>query len=512
MADHSGESDRSLLYNQDPGALFSHTEEPIDPAHVDEMVDELAAGGVDILLLNVNMWRTNYPSDVWETWWDGWRDWAESNPPIESEEVTNVQHWHHHRHPSRHWMIEQMERLASQGCDYLRRTIDHCRSRSVTPGVSIRMNDQHDLGFPESQYFSSFYRSNPDLRLETDRSSGLAGLNYEYDAVRDHFIALIEEVVSDYDPAVIELDFLRHVPFFDEVEDSSRGVMTDFVGRVSERCDTSSVDVLARVPATPGAALELGFDVETWSDRDLVDGLIVGPQPCYADWQVPVDRFRERLDECPLYVSIDKWSDSPPDLPRRLIPSEEELLLGIGGAYAPLDVDGLYFFNFFGPRVEEISPEEPRFDLLDRLDRDSELRGNTKRYVATVGVHDRTVSPTQVPFTVAPGESRTLSMALLDEPPGTTFRVQTLLGRTVSTDDLRMRLNGTPLGRPDSISEHVRSEYRLESGGSVPTAVYELLTDRFVPGTNRFVIRNDGADSLTVDGLEIRVEAPDESP
>ena len=177
MSMHNG-PDRTLWYNQDPGTLFSETSEPLTPEHVDVMVDEVADAEVDVFLVNVNMWRTNYPSEVWETWWDGFDEWAAANPPLETDAMARTLHWHHPRHPKRHRMIEQMQRLAEQGCDYLERSVQRCRDRGVSPAVSIRTNDTHDSE-PDSQYFSDFYRNHPELWLSSSRVTGTGGLDYD---------------------------------------------------------------------------------------------------------------------------------------------------------------------------------------------------------------------------------------------------------------------------------------------------------------------------------------------
>jgi hypothetical protein len=509
MDSGNGASDRTLLYNQDPGVLFSETAEPIEPAHVDGMVDEVADAGVDVLLVNVNMWRTNYPGDAWETWWEGFAEWAAENPPLETPGMGKTLHWHHPRHPKRHRMIEQMERLASGGCDYLERSLARCRERGVTPGASVRMNDRHDAD-PDSQYFSEFYRDHPELRLETDRPAGTGGLDYERAAVRDHFAVLIAEVVDDYDVDVLELDFLRHPPFFAvEGPDASAKapVMTDFLARVAGLCEAESVALVPRVPATPANALERGLDVEAWADRGLIDGLIAGTA-IRVDWQLPVDAWRAVLGELPLHVSIDKWADDPPGLPRREIPDDERLLRGVGGAYAATAADGLYVFNFFGPRERPLDPGEPAFGTLPDVKRDDRLRGAPKTYLATsVGEGlGRDHSPAQVPLVLDAGESRAVSLWLLAEPPEASITVRAVVARTLAAEDLWLQVGNVPVGPADEVREYARPGYRGEPARSARQAVFGIPAERLSSGENRFAFRNRTTEALTLRGVEVHVE------
>jgi hypothetical protein len=500
------ENDRLLLYNQDPGYLFSETAEPITPAHVDGMVDEIAAAGVDVLFVNPNTWRTNYPSDAWESWWDGYDEWAADNPPLETSGVEKTLHWHHPRHPLRHQMIQQMRRLATQECDYLERALERCRHHGVTPAVSIRMNDQHDVEYPDSQYFSDFYREHPELRLETDRLSGIAGLDYGREPVRDHFFSLIEEILEGYDLECLELDFLSHPPFFDAEDASSMAsTMTSFVQRVADRCDSASVALFPRIPANPARVMELGLEFDSWVDADIVDGVTVGTRST-ADWQIPVERFRDAVGDVPLYVSIEKGADRPLGFPLRLINSDERLLRGVGAAYAPTSADGLYFFNFFGPREEPIDPAEPLFGELPTLKADSRLRQTSKVYLTSVSDRDHlhTHSSHQVPLTVHPGPPREVSLTLLEEP-SMAYSLELLTKRRLSASDIWLQVNDRSIGKADDVRDYHRPAYRRTPGREGVKVRYQVPPTAVREGENRITLRNQTSEPITVDGVEVHV-------
>ena len=123
-----------VIHNHDCSDLFDKTKEPITPAHVDRMVDEIASGRPDVILINPNSQRTSYPSKVWQTFWDGYepgdRLFFGSVP---ADGIAGREH-----------CIGQMAHLARQ-CDYLHKALCQLPAlRGLQPGISIRMNDMHD--------------------------------------------------------------------------------------------------------------------------------------------------------------------------------------------------------------------------------------------------------------------------------------------------------------------------------------------------------------------------------
>ena len=61
-----------VLFNQDCTNFFDrgeHTKEAVE-----RMIDEVADGGADVFLVNPNAQLVNYPSKVWQTFWDGYKE------------------------------------------------------------------------------------------------------------------------------------------------------------------------------------------------------------------------------------------------------------------------------------------------------------------------------------------------------------------------------------------------------------------------------------------------------
>ena len=61
-----------VIYNLDCTEYFVGTFGPIVPETIDKFVDAHVTAGISDLFINVNAQRTNYRSDVWEAFWDGY--------------------------------------------------------------------------------------------------------------------------------------------------------------------------------------------------------------------------------------------------------------------------------------------------------------------------------------------------------------------------------------------------------------------------------------------------------
>jgi hypothetical protein len=484
-----------LIYNQDCTNLFGVAKEPLQPRHVDRMVDEAADGGVDLFLVNPNAQRVNYPSRVWQTFWDGYApgDPAFFGPVPDSER------------PKREAWVRQMKNLADQGCNYLARALARCRTRGIMPGVTVRMNDMHDVPYPGSHLFSSFYLGHPELRLDNPPVCGWSakGLDYQHEAVREHYLALVRELAADYDFDALELDFLRfHCYFARNDFERHAGIMTGFVRDVRRILDTRGRRVLltARVPSTPASAFELGLDLAAWAGEGLVDA--VAPAAFLnTAWCMSVDEFRRVTGgKVAVWPCAEASADRPEGLRTRALPACPDLLRGFAAGYLAAGADALEFFNFFTTR-EEAVPVEPRFDVLRELrDRDS-LRGRPKAYTVTSGwALAETDGPLQVPAHLPPNHPRAFSLLLAAEPPDAAVRIEVLAeGPTPTAEQLWLHVNQRPAGSAASVQPWAESKPGLH------LAVFRVPADALRDGPNTLVLRSEASAALTVRSIDVCV-------
>lgn len=497
-----------VIYNQDATEVFTRKKH-IKPKDLEEMIDEVADGGADVMLLNPNCQRVNYPSKVWQTFWevlcqtDSRRKFFGSWPDTEIAK----------RRPG----LIQMKRLAEQGCNYLTHTLQYCRVRGITPGVSVRMNDMHDAPLAKSPMFSRFYVEHPEMHISNPKKCldwGMKGLNYEHKAVRLHYLSLIRELVTDYDFDVMELDFLRFQHYFPRGNFSEHcDIMTDFIGEVRKILISTGrhITLIPRVAATPAAAQELGFDVVAWTRKGIVDAITIGSF-LNTGWNMQVAAFRSLVgNNVGIYASTDYYADMRKWLSSRALPLNAELIRGFASGYLATGADGICFFNFFCAREEENGSKKPLFSLLGEAGSLDDLRCKSRTHLvmgatdfSSLGVD----GALQLPVCIGRRQSRRYrNMAptrefqiLLATPIGKAkTEVAVVLKGKTSAKHLWMHFNDVSLGH----AFKVQADFGRTS--RVRTAIFPVPNNSIIrDGLNRIVLRNEG-EPLDALGLEVRI-------
>lgn len=491
-----------VLYNQDSSEIFMQTKEPIEPRHVEQMVDEVADGGVDVMLINPQAQRTSYPSQVWQTCWDGYEPGKrEFFGPVPEDGVTCREHW-----------ISQMKRLADQGSDYMELALNRCREKGMSPGVTIRMNDMHDQPWPGSHKFSRFYREHPEFHLANPSHLGWScdGLNYMFPKVRSYFLALIRELLERYDIDMVELDFLRFVHYFprDGAYEEHAEIMTGFMREARRLLDSfgRKIALTCRVATTPACAYELGFDAAAWAREGLVDAVTAGGF-LHTHWEIPVEEYRELIGpDIPFIVSSDTAADRRKGYPYRSLPLRSDILRGWAAGYLAAGVDGLELFNFFCPRENARTADddnrdpEAYFHPLRALKHPTSLRGQPKTYLLSGDwdEHMDTNGPVAMPVNFESGQSRRFELWLAADSDSMSAQAKALLEGPVEIERLWLQFNGRPQG-------HVREIRRdWPDKPDSQSVVFDISNSLLREGRNQIVLRNEGQPFRLV-SLEISV-------
>lgn len=484
-----------VLYNQDCTNLFAVTKEPLTPAHVDRMVDEVADGGADLMLINPNAQRVCYPSRAWQTFWDGYAPGRrEFFGPVPEKEI-----------PGRDAWVAQMKRLADQGCDYLARALARCRARGIAPGVSIRMNDMHDAPTPGTHLFGRFYMEHPECRLDPPiPGAGWAarGLDFAHPAVRDHVLALVRELAAGYDFDVLELDFLRFHCYFQPgrpVEHAA--LMTGLLRDIRVILDATGrpISLIPRVGAAPASALKLGFDVAAWAREDLIQG-VTAAAFLVTQWNLAVAAFKALVgDRVAVYAGMEYVADRRPDLPVRYMPVDPALMRGFAAGHLAAGADGLHVFNFFCAREEAWGKtREPVFAMLREL-RDPEcLRGREKTVTLTSGwIVAATDGPLQVPAALGT-EPRAFEFLMTAESAEMRAEAVVMIagGDAGACGRLGLQVNGVQAGAAVLVEPAGVKDYRR--------VLFAVPVSALRDGRNTLVLRNTGA-AVTVVSMDVRV-------
>jgi len=499
-----------ILYNVDCEDIFRNTSEPVTPGHVERMVDEVAIGA-DVFLINANAQVTNYPSKAWQTAWDGYvegdREFFGSVPE--------------HTLPLREHSIRQRALLAEQ-CDYLATSLARCREQKITPGISMRMNDMHDIPWPDSHSFSRFYKDNPQLHLPriNARDWGAEGFDYKHEEVREHFLSLLREWVSDYDFDVLELDFSRFSYYF-ERGDSDRhcAIMTGFIRDVRSCLSTAKhpIHLIPRIAPDPDAAYHLGFDVAAWAQEGLVDGIVVTSMVTTA-WTMPIDKFRAVVGpDIAIYAGAEVTADQRDGIPGRYLPESVEMLRGFAAGYYAAGADGVELFNYFLQRkAKPVATAEEFYGRLNEMRALEDIRAKPRMHLLGASYWTAEYDlPDQVPVKIEKHSERQFEMLLAAALEQAAVSVHVCFEGDNDPSDLWLRIGHYcdhafeiqegPAGNTDDPGRAwLYDDGREPSCRQSRIAVFNVPGSVLRDGRNQLVVRSENM-SATILGIDVLV-------
>jgi len=488
-----------VLYNQDCSHFFDRGGNT--PEGVQRMVDEVADGGADVFLVNVNAQLVNYPSKVWQTMWDGYKEGDRSFfGGVADEGIARREH------------CLKNAMILAEKCDYVATALSRCREKGIAPGITLRMNDMHDAPWPTSHAFSRFWKENPQFRLAhwRGRGWGSAGWDYAHAEVREHLLSLIRELAQGYDFDVLELDFLRF-PYYFSRDDIDRHceTMTGFIRDVREILDATgrSIALIPRVASSPGAARQLGFDVQAWARAGLVDGITAG-NFLGGVWDVPIAEFRELVGpEVAVYASMELAADRRDGLRTRYTPESYEMLRGFAAGYLASGADGINTFNYFlAENHHPVTAEEYYGGLREMLSLE-EARNKPRTHVLTASYWlVECDMPEQVPAVVRKDKSRPFYMLLAAEGAGQEVQALVTYDGEAQAEDLWLRIGLYSAGRAVEVREGPEIDKGKETARKSKIAVFNVPAGAIKDGKNELVIRSEKTDTRVL-GIDVNMKA-----
>ena len=499
-----------VLYNQDCTNLFSVTREDIRPEHVDRMVDEVAEGGADLMLINPNAQLVNYPSKTWQTFWDGY---TPGDDDFFGEAPGDLSR--------RKRMVEQMKRLADMGCDYLERALACCRTKGIGAGVSLRMNDHHDTPYGRTNLISRFFLEHPEYRITSPfRGEGpyaeVEVLDYSHAEVRNHFLALIEELASNYDFDVLELDFLRFPAYFPVgEEDRHADTMSDFVARAAELLSRRKkpAHLYVRGPSMTAQAREIGLDIGRWVREGWVRGVSAGGD-FSTSWDTDLESYREWIgQDCALYAQAESAAAWPQGIPAPtqksrntsewVMGTNPDLFRGFASSAYARGADGIYAFNFFTAR--EWNKGDPVFSVLGELGDPKALDDRARTFLVSDsgGARNPIIDPPmQIPLEIREREARWFKIACSHCADSASVEVDVIVRSEEKPppSKFRLYLNDTGAGRT------AKQRAVAQGDPQVSRLVFQVDPESVLDGYNELVLRQD-RDSPPVTVVALRLRA-----
>ena len=279
----SGDPKKGLYVNLPADALSNHEvvgssldDDKIEASSAAQMkkayralVDRFRNSNVSCLLLNVNYQRACFDSQTWDSY-------GQDDPKL--------------KHLT-HWLKANV--LIRRKLDHYAVCVHRCREVGLSPWVSLRMSDHHYTSDPYRR--SLFLQTNTDCRLG-DR------FDYTKEKTQQHFLALLEELLSRYDVDGVELDWMRTCPVTPRKDlNKDTELLTEFVRRARSLLDVAAkrrghpVHLGVRVPSVPEHARQNALDACDWVRQDLVDVLIPSSIFTTTDTDIPVRQWREQI-------------------------------------------------------------------------------------------------------------------------------------------------------------------------------------------------------------------------
>ncbi len=398
----AGSKTPTLALNEDDSHFFgSRSAEQMSINGLHAFIDQYANTAVSHLFLCPNAMKASHRSQVRDAIWET----GEGQKPPSDEFAKK-------------W-CGNARLLDERGLDPYAVWIVRCREKKISPWLSMRMNDVHNVDDVDNYIHSSFWRKHPDYwRVPggggwTDRA-----LDYGIPEVRGHAMAYVRELLERYNPDGIELDWMRFgYHFRPGKEAEGAALLNQFMRDVRGLTRQWSakrghpIKLGARVPTLPDAAKGLGMDGVTWVREGLVDMLVPTPFWATTDFDIPIELWRERIGSAAKNIVLAAGAEILVRAYPAAKPIETDITStrGFSAACLQRGADSIYLFNYMDPEPMTGGKEAYRTLLQEGLGLKS-ISQKTRRHVVTYR------------DTVAPGMSSDVVLPV-DGFKGGTFRI-----------------------------------------------------------------------------------------
>ncbi len=495
--DLQAETKKELFLNGDVSNFFRYRIIPEGKAGetIDRYIDVMADAGVTTFLCNTNARRTNYRSDVWDAYWDGYDPDGPNNQPfLAAMHPANIKRYRND--------VNNMLAVHRQGVDYPARVAQHCRRRGISPWITLRMNDRHYSNIPDHPFHGNFWKKNPHLGRKNCPGHYATCLDYAEPQVRAFFMALITESLDRYDIDGLELDFMREPYYFSKDKETQGAViMTQWIRQVRKKIDAAAakrghpINLGVRVPSHPETASKMGLKAVAWAKEGLIDVVVATPRWATLEFDVPIKEWRRQLgnSKTKLLVGLEVHYRPYPHGKSSMVTPE----IATGAATTALSsgADAVYLFNYFPIGHPNWKPDVYRKTLSAMASLDSLLKqprrvGVTYRDTTAPGEKYRPPLPKTGTEIVFP-----FSLGTVSETSGPCELLIGLAGsKASSTSAPTVTVNGKTC---EVLSDDKSKNTERRISFSVPRKA--LKSD----GTQEIRISARGADKLTLTRLEM---------
>lgn len=496
-----------IALNEDNSHFFySRSPHQMTAEGVDAWVDTYLDTQVRELMLCTTCMRTNVPSQARQTIFDGFDPAADNDQPffagVAPEDRAGLRRWVYNA-----WLLHQ------RGIDPYARWIAKNRAGGLSPWISVRMNDVHNVHEPEHVLHDRFWKEHPEYRRVPWRFSSWPDRAFDYGRpeVRAYQMAYLREIIGRYDLDGLELDWMRFgYHFRPGFEGEGAVLLTEFTAEVRRLLQDREkelghpIKLGARVPSRPDTARRLGMDAVAWARQGLLDFLVVTPFWATIETDMPIELWKQLLEgtgvtlAAGLEVLLRPYPGAAPQT------NDLATVRGAASSYLDRGADRIYLFNYMDSDTTIASKEEYH-QLLREVGSLDTMAGKPRRHVVTYA------------DTWAPGEPQALPLPRSLGPGGLAeFRLPTgpapLSGQPVQ---VCLGLAGTAPLAPEDLQVRVNGDWCAYAGkpalGQVgPTHAFKVPAGMLRRGDNVIEVVNATAAEKQIVWVEVALGAAPE--
>lgn len=383
-----------IVINEDDSHFYgSRSADQMSVEGLNAFVDQYAGTKVSHLFLCPNAQKASFKSKVWDAIWD-------LKGPQQPPKEEFAKKW-----------CENARLLAERGLDPYAVWIARCREKGISPWLTMRMNDVHNVDDVDCYIHNSFWREHPEYwRVPGSSGSWVdRAFNYGLPEVREHHMAFVRELLERYDPDGLELDWMRFgYHFAPGHEAEGCEILTQFTKDVRvltkewAKKRGHEIKLGARVPTHPDAAKGLGMDGVRWVREGLIDMLVPTPFWATSDFDIPIELWRERLGDSAKNIVLAAGQE----VLMQAYPGAKQMenditsVRGFAAAHLHRGADQIYFFNYMDAEPMKGGPGTYRTLLekgvaLDEVTRMPRRHPVTYRDTVPTGVSNNAMLPVE---------------------------------------------------------------------------------------------------------------------
>lgn len=399
---------------------------------------------------------------------------------------------------------KRMNAYLAEGIDPMGLTLKALRAAGKETFLTFRMNDVHNPTDPDMWNTPVIRRQHPEMIVDPEGAAEPEAdwmcwcLDYSQAEVRDHMIALFEELAERYPIDGFQLDWLRfprHLPGSPGEVWAGREYLTDVVRRAHRIFSARGIRLAVRVPTSLEGCRHLGLDIATWARRGWIDFVTACPF-LTTDFTMPLDGMRAEMAPAtiPLYAGFDfahGWQ----------IHSPESLRAAASSLHA-CGADGIYLFNYPCWTQMTVARSEA---MAAGLSRPETACAKPLLFSLPITHHIRKEvidGPGFLPVTIEPGASLTTELFL----PERTLPAKRVLAHLVGPGPFALEVNRQPtLDLPERRQTEIFPWYGGRDGWLKEFAFTEADCQSFrvppralQPGQNTLTFTNQDTEPATV--------------